>query len=290
MRTNRRPPILTSLVLVMVAVLPAQAQPGEQPATPPSAERLAEAPYIVAGTVIGAVRADEIGIRRKPPTDDGATREAPTPYEVRIDHVLLQRGTFSDLTGRSMTVVAPPAGLEAGLSYQLWLEPFRFGKSVVATLVAAEPIDLARVRAGSPGLAEKQTTLARTFADRGLAVRLQAADVVVAGRIESIRPLDRWQAPESEHQPELFEATVIVDQALKGSTAGSRLRFVFATSLDVHWFRAPRVAAGDNGLFLLHRVDDASADLGVETGELTLFHRDDRRATTKLHRVREILR
>lgn len=282
---------LATLFLATLAVRPIQAQPGDTSGDtsgdtlndPPTPDRLAEAPYIVAGTVVDSTTGNDRSQRE-------ASSEEAAEHSVRVDQVLLQQGTFSDLTGRLITVVTQGARLEVGMSYQLWLEPFRFDASVAARLVEAKPIDLSRLPSGSPRLAEKKATLARAFVDRGLAVRLQAADVVVAGRVESVRQLDRWQAPESEHQPELFEATVAVGQTLKGSAAGSRLRFIFAASHDVHWYRAPRVAAGDDGLFLLRRADDATADFGVEAGELTLFHRDDRRPATELHRVREILR
>jgi hypothetical protein len=100
--------------------------------------------------------------------------------------------------------------------------------------------------------------------------RVASADTVVVGRVAAVRlPASELppratrgaaaalasppRGPISEHDPQWREAVIRVERVAKGRSAGKEVVVRFPASDDVRWFRAPKFAPGDQGVFILHR-------------------------------------
>jgi hypothetical protein len=90
--------------------------------------------------------------------------------------------------------------------------------------------------------------------------RIAQADLIVTGTITAARPTAETQQhpPASEHDPLWWEATVKVQSVEKGPAQKGNLVFFFPHSDDLRWFASPKFKEGQQGVFLLHRTEDAS--------------------------------
>src|SRR2546429_7046055 len=95
--------------------------------------------------------------------------------------------------------------------------------------------------------------------------------MVVAGRVEQVRPADLGAAPTrpqriTEHDPDWQEAIIQVDDGIKGAQAGERVVVRFPGSRDVAWVGTPRFAPGQEGTFLLHKDSVTGSPLAMVAG------------------------
>jgi hypothetical protein len=89
-----------------------------------------------------------------------------------------------------------------------------------------------------------------------LAARLAAADIVVVGRVASVRPAppDPRQKV-TEHDPAWMDAIVTIDSRLKGELPAEQKQLTvrFAGSDDVAWFDAPKFKKDQHGVWVLNK-------------------------------------
>ncbi len=104
--------------------------------------------------------------------------------------------------------------------------------------------------------------------DQPVRERIAAATSIFRGRVESERALApaAGQAgapaqPPSEHDPEWHIASVRVVTPLRGGTQGALVNVLFPASRDIVWFNAPKLAVGQEAIFITHRADQEDARL-----------------------------
>src|SRR5207302_9405757 len=98
----------------------------------------------------------------------------------------------------------------------------------------------------------------REMHDADLKAHIETAAMVVAGRVEQVRPAELAGAPArpkriSEHDPNWQEAIIQVQDGIKGAQAGDQVVVRFPGSADVAWVGTPKFAVGDEGTVLLHK-------------------------------------
>lgn len=238
-RRKRPPPrpLLIALLPFLGAVA-AGAQTGEDGAVPaerPVKELLRSAELVFRGTVVEAGAANL-----------SIVEPGPRTAVVRVDEVLKSSGTLDDVTGRLITVSS--------------LEPLGAGEErtfFTSVRLLGESLGVEEV--GRPSVPEATIEIELRRARHALlreelATRLSAADLVVAGRVLSTRPT--YAVPEdgpfTEHDPRWWQAVVEVRSVLKGG-ATKTVSFLYPSSTDVMWVRAPKASVGQEGTWLLHR-------------------------------------
>jgi len=184
-------------------------------------------------------------------------------YNVRVDKTYHQRGTFDDQTGREIELTGDD--IPASGQYVFHTEPYHFGKRVAAVLVNTE-----KPRAYT----EKNVNeLKQTFRRQQLVKRVKGAELIVIGKVEATKKWEGRLGADSEHNPDFMWAKIAVNEVLHGRVEGGTHEFLFASSDDVHWFRAPKPGVGKSGLFLLSRGAEGP---GMNIGKTwTLLHPDD---------------
>ncbi len=225
---------------------------------------------------------------------------------VRVDQVFEKPDAVSLMKGDSVAVLAARAGsLNPGMQATFYTTGWIYGRWITVREVGHETIgpQLATVTGGAGGTAQ-QDLVARArqqVNDADLKARIQAAAMVVVGRVEQLRPM-AYGSPATparrkrftEHDPNWQEAIIHVDEGLKGATAGERVVVRFPGSRDVAFVGTPRLAAGQEGTFLLRKDTATGSPLSLMAGQTvqayTALHRLDVLSKQDAQHVRTLMR
>ncbi|HUF08051.1 MAG TPA: hypothetical protein VMO47_01940 [Rhodothermales bacterium] len=202
-------------------------------------------------------------------------------YAVVVDEVVHQEGTFDDQTGRTVTVIAADRKLEPGGSFVFYTEPFMFGTSVAVHLVRASSDDRPSAVIGEE--------VKRDLENGRLRERVREAEFIVAGVVTHIDTTRERVRIESEHVPDLRQASLKVSEVLKGDLSAEEVAFLFAASIDIQWYQSPKFTGGEEGIFLLNRDSDRLKPFGVGGQTLTLLHPLDFQPPDKLETIKGLL-
>jgi len=214
---------------------------------------------------------------------------SPRTVVVRVDQVLEKPSAVALAPGDSVTVeTGRPGSLKAGTQATFYTTGWIFGRGVAVREVGHEP-------GRSPVVAaDERDAVARARRD------VNDADLmVVAGRVEEVRPAELAAAPArpkriSEHDPDWQEAIIQVEDGIKGAQAGERVVVRFPGSPDVAWVGTPKFAVGQEGTFLLHKDSTTGSPLTMIAGRsvpaYTALHKVDVLSKQDATRVRALIR
>jgi len=193
---------------------------------------------------------------------------------VRVDEVILAPDALAHYAGHDITVhVGGRKRLQAGQQAKFSTNPWLFGDSIAVESIDQEDVRRTAVREMNEG-----RDPIRHLADRDVQSRFADADVVVSGRVASVRvPSDVMAtrsarargaptpAPRiSEHDPDWRVADIQVDEVHKGALGQDTVSVRFPASTDVMWYDAPKFHPGQEGFFLLHRPSAAARTISRE--------------------------
>ena len=226
---------------------------------------------------------------------------------VRVDQVFEKPDAVSLMKGDSVAVLAARASsLNPGMQATFYTTGWIYGRWITVREVGHEAIgpQLATVTGGGAGGTAQQDLVARArqqVNDADLKARIQAAAMVVVGRVEQLRPMEYGPtgAPArpkrfTEHDPNWQEAIIHVDEGLKGATAGERVVVRFPGSRDVAFVGTPKFAAGQEGTFLLQKDTATGSPFTLMAGQsvqaYTALHRLDVLPKQEAQHVRTLMR
>ncbi len=223
---------------------------------------------------------------------------------VRVDQVFEKPDAVSLMKGDSVAILAARAGsppLNPGMQATFYTTGWIYGRWITVRVVGHEAIGPQLATVAGTGTAQ-QDLVARArqqVNDADLKARIQAAAMVVVGRVEQIRPPAYTGAPVrprrfTEHDPNWQEAIIHVDEGLKGATAGERVVVRFPGSRDVAFVGTPRFAAGQEGTFLFQKDTATGSPFTLMAGQsvqaYTALHRLDVLPKQEAQRVRALMR
>jgi hypothetical protein len=203
--------------------------------------------------------ADEAGFvfrgRIVPHEPDDAEARVDTEREslaVQVEEVLRGTEVTRGLVGSEVIVVREQGAESAeGDTRVFFTDVVSMGDEVVVREVGQ--------REASPTAMRDVAEAVRIAAERPIAERVAGAELVVTGRVTSTRPVARDSPPLSEHDPEWSIARVAVDSVLKGPSSRRTVEVLFASSMDIAWYRSPKLEEGASGVFILRRRDEDEA-------------------------------
>lgn len=205
----------------------------------------------------------------------------PATVTVRVRRIFKAPRSLRKFEGQEITVrLSAPLQETGRRSLLFFTNGWIYDKSVAVTGVArGDDVD-------DETLQKRIAAVAEAKRDEELARRLAAAPVVVTGRVvrTELSKLNE-RLPLTEHEPRLWEATVLVKTEEKGR-AGDQITFVFSKGVGFMWGKSPRFKEGDEGIFILLRDEKP----GLKLDQLTAFHPEDFRPLSELPRVRRLLR
>src|SRR5256885_8102018 len=219
------------------------------------------------------------------------------PGGVRGAQVLEKPAAVALTAGDSVTVqTVRPGSLKAGTQPTFYTTGWIFGRGVAVREVGHEP-------GRSPVVAavqEQAVARARLDVnDADLKAHIQKAAMVVAGRVEQVRPAELAAPPArpkriTEHDPNWQEAIIQVQDGIKGAQAGEQVVVRFPGSHDVAWVGTPRFAVGQEGTFLLHKDSTTGSPRSMIAGRsvpaYTALHKVDVLSKQDATRVRSLIK
>jgi hypothetical protein len=195
---------------------------------------------------------------------------------VRIDQIIRGPDVCKDFVGRQVTVQVEEnvkfKQRQQGIFYtNVWL----FGEGLAVKLLAFEPEQAVAAAVTMAAQEDPADALKR----HDLQARVESADVVLSGKVTSVRfiegsapsagasggaALTAAPMPErvSEHAPLWQEATVQVDTVHKGTYTEKTAVVRFPGSTDVRWYKAPKLTPLQSGVFILHADEERAVTKG----------------------------
>ena len=215
---------------------------------------------------------------------------------VSVDHILQAPPIFSNRTGQDITLqLKKGEKVTVGQQAEFYTNSWLIGNEGVAvTSLGHRPVQKATAAALSAAPADP----AKNLAARDMQAHVEDADMVVAGRVKSVKEPDEESntmiaaagasvnPPLSEHDPKWQEAVVEIDNVHKGSHDKKSVVLRFPSSKDRMWADAPKFRPGQSGYFVLHKVpmgqDSQGKVAAMEAGSpevqdeyYTALHRED---------------
>src|SRR5436309_4598413 len=154
---------------------------------------------------------------------------------IRVDQVFEKPDAVSLMKGDSVAVLAARAGsLNPGMQATFYTTGWIYGRWITVREVGHEAIGPQLATVAGTGTAQQDLVAKarQQVNDADLKARIQAAAMVVVGRVEQLRPMEYGPRPTgaparprrfTEHDPNWQEAIIHVDEGLKGATAGERV-------------------------------------------------------------------
>src|SRR4051812_44066473 len=194
----------------------------------------AQAAFIFKGTVLNVKAATMAGIS----TDNTVV--------VSVDEIITSPPMFAALQGQQVTVrFKKLEGLRARSTATFFTNGWIFGSSVALDAVGyvRETGRKALVPSVQAGVMAKTNDV--------LSGRLDSADLVVAGKVEKVEKSAEGTTHISEHDPNWHEATISIDEVVKGKKGAKKTAVLFPKSDDIRWFKVPKYHEGQQGIWLL---------------------------------------
>jgi hypothetical protein len=271
----------SAMLLAVLVALPGAAALGQMS----RATLVKQSDIIFIGTVtqVGAVAAPEV------PASDRTV-------VVHVDQVLEKPAAVALGAGDSVTVrTAQRGSLKPGSQATFYTTGWIFGQGVAVREVGHElghsPV-VATVQAAAVARARLDMN------DAELKAHIQQAAIVVAGRVDQVRPAELAATADRrriwEHDPQWQEAIIQVQDGIKGAQAGEQVVVRFPTSLDVAWVGTPRFTVGQEGTYVLHKDSTSGWPNAMLAGRsvpaYTALHKVDVLSRQDATRVRALIR
>jgi hypothetical protein len=211
---------------------------------------------------------------------------------VQVEHVLTAPAMFTSIVGQQITVRAgKTTALKRGERRTFFANGWIFGASLAVDIVGTVDETNVDVMTRLLGGARSSTR------DDAVRARLQSSVLGVVGTVTHVARSAKDPGPISEHNPNWHEATIQVDEVIKGKPATKKATVLFPSSDDARWRGVARYSEGQQGIFILQpgRKQD-TAGIGpklmgaVPSGSevLTTLHHDDYLPLSELERVRAL--
>jgi hypothetical protein len=187
-------------------------------------------------------------------TASGYSASAETAI-VRVTRIVKTTPSLSGYGGQRITVhLQTPVSLKVGQQAVFFTHGIHYGDGLVVS-------ELGNVAGAASAMDSELSSAAQASDDTDLTQRLAQAELVVSGVASAPQ---RHTAPQtsaatvrriSEHDPDWWSSTITIETVEKGAHSAKTTDVLFANSMDIAWFRSPKVKAGDRGFWLLHNSD-----------------------------------
>lgn len=231
-------------------------------------------------------------LKLKAATIDGIATDSTAV--VQVEQVITAPDMFASLGGSEITVrFKTMPRIRKGSTLTFYTNGWIFGSSIAVDAVgyAAET--------RPPQTAKMVRAAHSSHKDAELKARLDSAAMGVVGTVTHVERSDRGPTHISEHDPNWHEATIDVDEVVKGKKDVKKVTVLFPQSDDIRWHKVAKYRQGQQGIWILQKgrkqdragiarkVFDA-IPAGPEV--MTAVHGADYLPLTELGRVKALLR
>lgn len=228
-----------------------------------------ESRFIFVGTVI-----------RQGATDTHVMVGPEQAVMVRVDDILQSTDVLSRLTGGEVVVASEHAGAMTG-THLLFTNGVVYGDRVVVQEVGHRDPSAETIR--------DVRGLLKAARERPLLERIAGADLIITGKVIASKPAEKRSIRRSEHDPDWWIARVQVQSVLKGGKTDKEIDVLFAHSMDIAWYKSPKLEEGLSGIFILRHVNANESPPEVGRAIYQAVDPLDFLPIEKLHEVRHAI-
>src|SRR6185369_809799 len=166
---------------------------------------------------------------------------------LQVERVITAPEMFGALAGSRITVrFKKGPAIKRGSTLTVFANGWIFGASIAVdavgyTSAAAEP-GTAMLRASSS-----------SNKDAILSARLRSARLGVVGTVSAVAKSAKGPGYISEHDPHWHEATIEVDEVVKGKPGTRQVTVLFPLSDDIRWHKIGKYEQGQQGIWVLQK-------------------------------------
>ena len=213
---------------------------------------------------------------------------------------------FASVSGHKITVrFKKMPKLKAGQLLTVFSNGWVFGESLAVDAVGyvdetIKTTEAAKsTMAGKSNMAMSVQNAVSDSKDAVLKQRLDSAAMGVVGEVTNIQKSDMEATHISEHNPIWHEATIKVDEVVKGKKGTKTVKVMFPASDDVRWRTVHKYTEGQKGIWLIQKGKKqdpkgippkvfAAIPPGKEI--LTTVHESDFVSLSELSRVKSLIK
>lgn len=200
---------------------------------------------------------------------------------VEVRNVLKASPGHEHFKGKNITMVNNSGKqFKEGEEHLFFTKTWLFAETLAVILKQVNPVS------DEVSIIEEMKKYDQKLYDDNLKVRLERSQLVFLGEVTDINEADLPQTSLSEHAPYWKTAFVEVREPLKGNFAVDKIQVYFSGSMDTHWYKSPKLQAGDKGIFLLNRRDEYN---GLKNA-FVLVDKEDYRSANELENIKELLK
>src|ERR1017187_3655339 len=196
----------------------------------------AQAAFVFIGTVVKRKAATVPGIQ----TNDTAV--------VHIDHIVTAPAMFTALNGQQITVrLKDIAAIRKGSAMTFFTNGWIFGTSIAVDAIGHI------ADTGKQAMASMVHTSVTSHKNNILRARLNSAVMSVVGTVSKVQRSETRVIHISEHDPDWHEATIQIDEVLKGRKGTRQVSVLFPKSDDVRWHTTAKYTEGQKGIWIVQK-------------------------------------
>ena len=190
---------------------------------------------------------------------------------VQVQHIIKSPSQFSAIAGQEITVRFKKLPvLKKGAVITVFANGWIFGETI-----AVDAVNYSE-ETNKLKMATSINTTVTAAADADIKERIDSAELGVVGKVIKVTKANVPDTPLSltapkttakdeppttrisEHDPNWHEATIKVDEVVKGEKSAKNVKVLFPKSDDVRWYKVAKFEVGQQGVWLLQKRKDQS--------------------------------
>jgi hypothetical protein len=223
---------------------------------------------------------------------------------MEVMHVINAPSAFAFIDGKQITVrFKKLPAFRAGKILTVFSNGWIFGDSIAVDAVGyTEEVETpAKAKAAKAGKNSMESMVQKAVTENkeaNLKERIDSAEISVVGEVTKIKKSSVKPTHISEHNPIWHEATIKVDDVVKGKKDTKQVKVMFPASDDIRWRKINKYKTGQKGIWMLQKGKkqspkgiSAKVFAAIPSGEevFTTLHENDFMPLDELSKVKSLV-
>src|SRR5579862_4467264 len=189
----------------------------------------------------------------------------PSSAVIEISHLIWSRPIFAGYTHQQITGVFSHSNdpdIRPEEPMTIFARSRIMGRTLTADVVGFEMME------DGKGIRSEIENAIHDMQDDAINRRADSAVLVIIGKVNAILPFEGHPKFLSEHDPGWKIAEIGVQTLLKGTHKAKTIKILFASSIDIRWFKSPKLHEDELKVFLIHERRDQAGKIADTAAKL----------------------
>lgn len=223
-----------------------------------------------------------------------------------VVHIINAPPMFTSVNGQQITVrFKKMPSLKAGQLITVFANGWVFGDSIAVDAVGYSEEtgkSTAAAKTAMAGKSAMSVMVENAVTDNKDAIlkeRIDSAEMSVVGEVTKVKKSDMEPTHISEHNPLWQEATIKVDEVVKGKKGTKEVKVMFPASDDVRWKKINKYSEGQKGIWMIQKGKKQAAKgiaakvfaaIPAGSNVFTTLHQSDFMPLNELSRIKSLIK